>query len=201
MKNITLIILGLIVIGGGTYYWYTTRDVGEGADSMMTEVETPEGELAIGDGETMIAAEGETGEAAGQTMSTLRALMESGSSLSCTFSRDQDDSNIAGTYNVSGTKVAGNYTITQPNGTVSNFQMISDGQYMYSWGDQLGGYGLKVDLERAKEISAEGQPSATPSSGEPQFDALSEQFQYNCTPWTVDPSVFEVPADVNFMSF
>ncbi len=198
MKNLLIILMGLIIIGGGAYYWYTSRETAEGPDAMMIEVtdeslENAEG-LNISPGE--LAMDGTVSFSA----TTLQKLMLMGRDVSCTFSNEVDGTKTDGVFNISGTKMAGNYTITAQNGTAMNSKMVSDGQFMYTWGDALPGMGVKIDLSKAEEMATEATASAFETANQPQMDAFGQEFDYTCTPWTVDSSVFIVPSDIRFLS-
>lgn len=199
MKNFILVLLGLLVIGGGAYYWYTTRETGEGADTMMTELSNEE--MNTAEESTNTAQDSaEIEGTASFSATTLEALMAMGRNLSCNFTHESDGTMIAGVFNVSGQKMAGDYNITAPNGTVMNAKMVSDGQYMYSWGDAMPGMGVKIDLTKAKEMSNEATSSGTTNDSQPQLSALGQPFDYSCSPWSADPAAFEVPSNVNFLS-
>lgn len=197
MKNFILVLLGLAVIGSGIYYWYTTREPDESADTMMTELS---GEEAIVTEESTSSEEYPMEGTASFSATTLEALMAMGRNLSCNFTHESDGTTIAGVFNVSGQKMSGDYNVTAPNGAVMNARMVSDGQFMYSWGDTTPGMGVKIDLTKAKEMSSEATPSGTTNNAQPQLDALGQPFDYTCSPWEVDPAVFVVPTNINFLS-
>lgn len=196
MKNVILVILGLLILGGGAYYWYTTREKPDVSDMM---IENTGSESSNTTEETLLAQE-ESEQSTGVETATLESLMNSGRNVSCRFEQTEGTTKIMGTYNVAGTKMSGDYTMTQADGTTSTIKMLSDGQFMYTWGDALQGMGMKVDLTKAKEISAQAQTNATASGSQPQFDSFDEPMQFTCAPWTADPAVFVVPTDVRFVT-
>ncbi len=198
MKNLLIILMGLIIIGGGAYYWYTSREKAEGPDAMMIEV--ADEDLENAEGSNADPGNLAMDETASFSATTLQKLMLMGRNLSCNFSNEVDGTKTDGVFNISGTKMAGNYTITAENGTAMNSKMVSDGQFMYTWGDAFPGMGVKIDLSKAEEVAAEATESAFETANQPQMDAFGQEFDYSCAPWSVDSAAFVVPSDIRFLS-
>ena len=74
--------------------------------------------------------------------------------------------------------------------------MIVDGQTTYFWMDgQSTGYKMSTKAQ-AENISP--SPGSTPDSKTGSID-VNKDMNFSCKAWSVDQSVFEVPADIKFM--
>ncbi len=129
---------------------------------------------------------------------TLLDLFNKGGNLQCTFSGAQEGQNISGTIYVSGKKMKGVFEIEmQPTSVTSN--MISDGEFVYTWSDMLP-TGIKMKLTDA-EATADADSTALSPEVMESMKEFQKDYDYDCSKWDVDSTLFVVPKDVTFTDF
>ncbi len=125
------------------------------------------------------------------TGSTLAALMAGGQSMECTFQHVDGTNVSSGTvYFVNGAeRIRGDFTLTQGTGGPMDMHMIRDGGYNNLWGTAFP-QGIKTAVtEESKGKLFDSQDGAS----------VPEDTQYNCKPWTVDESKFQLPSGIEFI--
>lgn len=181
MKSVKIlpIILLLILISAGAFFGYKT----------LTKKTTQEG-----DGTSQLPlVEQKAQEEESLFSGKITDLLSLGKSIKCTYSLPvQDGTTGTGTILVSGTKMRGDSTITTAdNGTIES-HFISMDNTMYTWSPSMPrGFKMAIDPETIN--------SETPGEIPEEAKALQEQMDYKCLPWIPDQSVFELPADVEFV--
>jgi len=121
------------------------------------------------------------------TPASLRELMQVTANQMCTFS-DEDDS--SGTIYVGGGKMRGDFTSVSEIETGTH--MVSDSANIYMWFDEAPD-GFKVslaDIEKFTDFGEDGQKSVD----------LDQSMDFECSPWAVDNSVFDLP-NIEFNDF
>ncbi len=128
---------------------------------------------------------------AGTTASTsLKSLLAAGSSQKCTFHSDENGTQADGTFYVANGKSRGDITSTA-NGKPTKTHMIYSDSTSYVWmDDSTAGYKMSVD---PSTLQAKG----TTDSSQKSMD-YSKDYNYQCSPWSADASMFTPPASVNF---
>ncbi len=125
-------------------------------------------------------------------------MLGRGRSLHCTFSYEdpKDGSKQSGDFYVDGQSKkfrseGESTTKATKESPAMNIKMksISDGTYAYSWTSLNEKTGFKMKLDRATTAS-------TTKSQETQD--INQALKFKCRPWSVDNSMFVVPADINF---
>ncbi len=120
------------------------------------------------------------------TMQSLKDLLTSGQSVSCSVDYG-DNSQMNGKTYVSGKRVRADFT---------GGHMIQDGTYAYMWSDtQATGTKIKVDAmaELAKNAATPtGQTQKTQTVDE------NEKASMNCSAWITDESQFVPPTNITF---
>jgi len=166
---ILLIIVGVVVVGGGVY--------------LVTSSPTDSDDVVIE--EKMTSDDDVSGEG------TLRALLALGKNLTCDFVHDDPESGRSeGTVYLSGERMRGDFTITA-NGTVMESHVIRDGDTGYTWGSTPAGtMAITFTISEEEQVVASGKSE--------QSINLDQNLEYSCTPWNVDESKFQPPADLNF---
>lgn len=135
-----------------------------------------------------------------QTMSASFAqLMAMGQDYSCTF-ETTDDAGLKtnGTVYVAdqGRKMNGDFSMMNTDGTQTQTNMISDGEYTYVWSSaQTQGFKMKVDPEDDTFF-----PTDEDANEQVGFDA-DQQADFNCQPWRPDNSKFVPPSNIEFVDF
>lgn len=122
---------------------------------------------------------------------SLADLVGRGGDWKCTFGSEGTGFSSSGTSYVSQGKMRADFTskIEQLKQTVDS-HMIQDGGFVYVW-TSLAPQGFKAKTTLGTKDSAT------------QFNAqgvnIDQKYAYNCTPWTVDGSLFDLPTGVTFV--
>ncbi len=124
-----------------------------------------------------------------QDTSSLKALMSSGKSQKCTFSMDENGSTGTGTFYVSNGKSRGDITATV-SGKSTTTHMISDGTTSYVWFDGSS-TGFKAAVNGDDLKAAQSQQAVDPN----------KNYNFKCSDWTADSSMFITPSNVEFKEF
>lgn len=126
--------------------------------------------------------------ASAETMtSSISELILAGQSVACSYEKTHEQGLQKGTFYVAGERVRGDMTVTDPTTREMPMHMLREGDWMYTWGDAMGGQGMKMKASQR----APGGPSSAPD--------VDEEMVMDCRPWPVDESKFVVPTDVQFM--
>ncbi|MFA7216377.1 MAG: hypothetical protein WC095_00080 [Candidatus Paceibacterota bacterium] len=115
-------------------------------------------------------------------------LVNKGGNYECTFSHTTGVGTSNGTVYISGQKVRGNFVseVSMANMTVRSY-MISDETSVYTWTDMTS-QGYKAPVSKG----------ATEANTSQSFD-YGQSLDYTCKGWVVDPSVFVLPSDIEFI--
>lgn len=114
---------------------------------------------------------------------SLQDLLALGTTQKCSF----QDSTTSGTTYIANGKTRGDFSTTE-SGNVTSMHTIMDGKTSYTWIDgQTTGFKVAVN---ASSQSTSGSPS--------QGVDASKKLDYNCSVWTTDNSMFDLPSGVQF---
>lgn len=125
-------------------------------------------------------------------------LMNMDKSMHCTWNYQDQNGSGDGEVYVSGEKFRANVNIQTPQGQVTS-NSVSDGTWMYQWSNATP-QGLKINLQDIQDLAPDAADDQ-PEHAQGAYQTLTEKYSYNCDPWTVDQSQFQVPAGVNFIDF
>jgi hypothetical protein len=176
MKNknvlITVVVLALIVLGAGAYFTLGNKG-GQG----------PKGGPSASQNQ---------GPAPQNSPKTLKDLLASSISQKCTFTNTTEDASTTmdGVVYTSGGKIRGDFTSkTQEKTYVTHIVVENKTNYMWM-DDEKAGYKITID-ETTATPSTEGQQTNTAVD-------MNKSFDYKCSPWVADNSLFAVPTNVTF---
>jgi hypothetical protein len=126
---------------------------------------------------------------------SLKDLLSSGKSQTCTFTTNSEDYSGSGTVYVGGEMMRGDFT-TMVSGAEMKSHMIVKDKTSYIWTEGQK-QGIKTTFED-QNVSEDltGTPAQTGQKG-PDVNA---EYSYDCKDWTIDPSMLELPAGVVFAS-
>lgn len=169
MNKIILIIIAVVVVGAGGYYMYSTNGTGSVSDDQ--EQHDPDSSVS--------------------SASSIRAMIESGKDISCTFAHSDEFASQNGTVYISNERMRGDFTITQESVGSFDAHMIRDGEWAYTWGDPSGQkIGAKISLANLEgDSDSESGPD------------LDQELDLKCDTWSVDESFFIPPTDIEFTDF
>lgn len=129
----------------------------------------------------------------GNQPGTLADIMARGGDWKCTWSIATDGSSGNGTVYVSGNKFASTIITSSGEGSVTA-QAISDGEYMYTWGDAMPtGVKMKLDGTQVPDVSSTGDVSGV--------GQLAGEYAYDCDPWSANMTMFTPPSNITFTDF
>ena len=126
-------------------------------------------------------------------------LLKLGKTLKCTYTAGEEGSVTTGTSYISGKRMRGDFDITSENDSKIVSHMVSDGEWMYSWSDNMD-KGMKMKYEEVVAEDTDATDTTTDETNE-NLDALKNQVDYKCSNWIVDTSLFEVPSDIEFVDY
>lgn len=175
---IAVVVILLLLIVGGAGYFYLNKGKTEGS---------PTEEMQESNGQQL-----QESQSGGVT--TLKNLLMSGNSQTCTYSSNSNNITVNGTVYISGGKVRGDFT-SEANGQTSTGHNIYDGKTTYVWTDgATTGYMMDVNPSTQESTSTSGDQTQESANMEQPFD-------YKCQPWTPNETYFKAPPDVKFASF
>ena len=120
---------------------------------------------------------------------SLLDILASGQNKKCNFDvKSSSGADTKGTFYISGTKVRGSLNITT-NGKLDTMNILRDGDTNYMWGSALP-TGIKMTLS-ANDFAENINTQTSTTNPDQKMDL-------KCVSWTVDQSLFTVPADVKF---
>lgn len=176
-KNVMIAIIVVILILAGLGWWYFSMQPTASVDSNSDDV--------VADDESNQMMRG-----------SMMSLLAAGKSVSCTFDRDDATGSQQGTVYVSGGKMRGDFIINQAGGNSTTMHMISDSEWAYTWGDELGvAQGIKM------KVAAVQAGSDTNTNANRQPVGVNDEMDFKCAAWRADDSMFTPPSDVTFSEF
>ncbi len=170
------IIIGIALVaavGGGVYYVATQGDVHL---DVGASINTEDGEAVDTDADMEDSVNGQ---------GSLESLLGLGRDLTCTFSRQEVDSQINGTVYVSGEDMRGDFDISSEASGNTESHMIMTGDRVYVWNE---GSTQGTQFKASEEDSEQAQ----------KFINLDQTLDYDCDSWRKDSSKFNLPPVVTF---
>jgi hypothetical protein len=128
-------------------------------------------------------------QAMGEQMS-MKDIMMSGKSQKCEVDTSTASVKSQGTIYFSNGKMRGDFTSTV-NGKTETSHMINDGAEVYTWVD-----GMAMAVKMAANAFEDNKPTATSQSH--QAVDPNAKYEYHCSAWAVDSSMFSPPKNMNF---
>lgn len=129
----------------------------------------------------------ESTETASTESKSLKDLMAMGQNQSCTF---EDETGNSGSVYASSGRVRGDFA-TNINGKLESSHLLVDGQYAHIWTEGMAN-GIKISLDAIADIDT--------TSAQQSVD-IDEKVDFDCSPWSVDASLFVPPASVQFTDY
>lgn len=131
--------------------------------------------------------------------SSLRDLIALGKNQKCvvttsTTNEEGVKTDTVGTIYIAGKKMAQEVSVTSSDKKTPNvnMNMISDGEFMYSWTPGSKNQGMKIKIT---DPSDGGVQNTNGQQGSVDFD---NKVDMKCSGWMVDNSKFTIPTDVKF---
>lgn len=175
-------LLAVALIAGGC--WSSDKQ-----QPMPEQGQAPQGQAAQGGQDTPSGKQ--------SFKNSLKDLMGMGSSLKCTWDKQEEDSKIKGTVYITGNKFMQDMQISDMSGQDGKpytFNALSDGEWFYSWNTMMPGSGMKFKLSELEAQS--GEASDTVEKADSPAD-LQEELDFECEPWSGNGD-FTPPANMEF---
>jgi hypothetical protein len=169
------IIAAVVVIGGAAAFFMMNQSAGAPVP------QAPAGEQGT-------QSSGESSE--GMFSGSLADLVGRGGNWQCTFNVENEVSKSSGTVYVSGMMLRGDFesVVPQLNQTIDSHMIQKDGS-VYVW--------TSLAPQGFKSAATIGTPDGTTAFRDQGVD-INQTYNYNCTPWAVDASQFELPEGITF---
>lgn len=184
MKNVTILGVVALAIVGFVYFTLFSTPAHEMKGEAQDSMEEYTGQLS----EKKVVPEPRQG------IGTLESLRLGGEDMECTisYSNEEQQSSVEGTYFVSGGSMRGDFLTEAPDlsGQILSSMIINDVEVLYVWSEIEGvSYGIKMNLGEAAGSEVEAHEPV----------ALDAEVRYDCKPWeNVDRTVFVPPSDILF---
>lgn len=121
-------------------------------------------------------------------------IIKEGKNMQCNFNYADDKSSTAGVFYVSGTNMRGDITTrSDEKGEETDLYMVRKGNESYIWGGTL-------PMNMGMKMSVDLDEFATNNDRTSQYFS-DERADYDCKPWEVDQTAFEIPNTVKFQDF
>jgi len=121
-------------------------------------------------------------------------LVNLNKSIKCTFKSETEGGAASGVTYVANGKTKTEFEIKNDEMDIKSYS-ISDGDWMYTWTSE-NNQGTKMNLNEMQDMADENIEEETE---EIEYTNQTQDFDYKCTPWSVDNSVFELPENIEFM--
>jgi hypothetical protein len=131
---------------------------------------------------------------------SLMDLLKLGKAMKCTYSYTQESTAFQGTSYVSGDKMRTDMegvVPTEEGDQQITSHFISDGTWTYNW-SSMQDQGMKMKLS---ELEDAGEETDTEDQDYYEQANLDKNFEYKCSPWIVDSSMFVPPSDIEFIDY
>ena len=168
-KAIIGLIVAIVVIGGGAWYFSSQKSVGTSGDALEQQADTMKESKGMG---------------------TFAELIGKVGTWKCTVRMNVAEAPSEGVAYIADGKVRADFTskVQALGGKEVQSSMIQTDGYVYTWSNMMPqGMKMKVPL------------SNDPAVSEMVPDNYTEQVDYDCGPWMMDASKFTPPAEVSFM--
>lgn len=178
MKRLTVLAITLaviIVVGGAVFVWLLLADDEVTQESMsQTEVVAQQQEIDVRE-------------------ASIKDLLARGEDMTCSFSYEDEEGRTTGQSYFSDERVRGSFTLnTEAQQSTSEMLVADGGAYIWSLEEMEGIKTTGLDFDESNESSSES------TAGPVDAD---QKYNVECTSWTVDETVFDVPSDVEFTDF
>jgi hypothetical protein len=179
------IVVGVIVVLGAGYYFYSTSPTYSNSGTAGTNPLYQASHTSPPSNTSSSAQVTATGNFTG----TMAALASRGGAYKCTFDASTAQAQSKGTVYVSGGKSRSDFQTVAEGIPVDSYMIQMDG-YVYTWTSLTpGGFKMKVAVPVA---------GTSVTAGSAQYANMSHSYNYDCQGWQSDVSLFQLPPNVTF---
>lgn len=181
MKNLIVIILSVVVVGGlvvGGYSLINRSETNDQADNTQSEV-NKESETSKGDKEESF-------------FGSMQDLITRGKPLKCTYKQKDSDEEYEITMYISGGNVRTEAEMKIDDGKIMESNMVINKDWMYMW-NSFTPNGMKVDMQKMPK-----QENLKDSDVNKSMANLAKEMDYKCRAWIPDNSKFKIPTNIEF---
>jgi len=174
-----LVVITLILAGAGVTWFKNSTAPKSNTNASTESMSTPEAQASV----------------SSDTRVALKDLFSSSKSQQCTFS--DSSSGSSGTVYMSNGKMRGDFSTTSSGQTMLS-HMIVENDTSYVWTD-ASDQGVKLSYEKATQLTSATASAQAGSATMPI--SLDQKVSYQCSAWSVDPSLLTLPTTVKFNDF
>ncbi len=176
-KVISLIVAGVILIGGGALY-LSSRSAATPADVSDSGAQA-----------TDTTARVSAGDATTTTAANLADLVMGGGNYQCAVAITMPSVTSNGTVFVSGKDIRASFQSTAMGRNIST-DMLQTGGFVYTWTNLVAQGSKAAIVQNVNPLAFTGQTNY----------AASDNFKYNCKSWVPERTTFAVPASITFVT-
>lgn len=130
---------------------------------------------------------------------TPKELLKMGKAQKCSFTGSVDGGNVSGISYIDGQKLRQDVKMDME-GIENEVHLFMENKTAYSWGTLTPGKGTKMTIED-NEDSVDANEESSGEGSEKDNIGDDIEYDYDCEDWKVDPSLFVLPTDVEFIDF
>lgn len=173
IKTIIIVIAALAVIGGGAYYVTNNKN----DDQKQSE--------------SSQSAEQNNGE-----QNSINSLLAQKKNVTCTFSSTDGSGNqTSGTVYIAGERMRGNFNYQASGEAEQKSNVLRDNEYQYFWQEGVE-TGFKMGISEM-----ESSDDSKKDNNQSQAVDQNIKYDFDCSDWSVDESMFNVPDNVKFTDY
>lgn len=131
---------------------------------------------------------------------SIQDLIAKGKDIKCTLVAKDGESIISGITFISGTRARTDFQNKVDSTMTVNSHMINDGTWLYTWTDENPEVAIKMKVDSMQSDAMKSE-SAQAQAEKAGLDNYQEKFDYDCTAWKRDESLFTAPANLNFIDY
>lgn len=121
-------------------------------------------------------------------------LLKLNKSVKCTFKSETDEGTTSGITYVANGKTKTEFEVKTDDMDMKSYS-ISDGEWIFTWTSE-NNQGTKLNLKDMEKYDEDPVDNEEPE--EVDYSDQTQDFDYKCTPWAVDNSVFDLPKNIEF---
>ncbi len=131
---------------------------------------------------------------------SIEDLLAQNIDLKCEVMAQQDNQIVEGTTYIADDRARSDFQVKLDDQQTMTSHMIDDGTWLYTWSEQFPQQAVKIKLEtmQSEQFETEEIQDEATDYGVDNYQA---EVDYKCYEWNKNESMFNPPADINFMDF
>lgn len=117
-------------------------------------------------------------------------LLNSSKEMKCSYKYIDGETSSTTTIYISDKKMRGSSEVKTENEDIINTDFITVDNTMYTWNNQT---------EKGFKISIDPEDIENNQENQEKYEFMTDKYEYECIPWVIDPSMFTLPKDKEFV--